>query len=119
MTSFSLGRAYNENDIIRQSCSNQECIRMGQPRVSFSFLPKGDKMRLCELLGGGGGQVHTYAVYKACGKLVGVGAMLPREILTLDFIFDVIWWNLGLFLHKHNLPFITSITAPQDAHKRL
>ena len=109
MTSLSLGRAYNENDIIRQSCSNQECIRMGQPRVSFSFLPKGDKMRLCEFFGG---QVYVQSMWQTRG----FGAMLPWEILTLDLIFDVFWWNLGLFLHKHNLPFIIT---PQDAHKRL
>ena len=46
------------------------------------------------------------SVCKACGKLEWFGGMLPWEILTLDLLLDAIWWNLGLFLHKHNLPFI-------------
>ena len=29
--------------------------------------------------------------------------MLPLEILILDLLLDVIWWNPGLFSHKHNL----------------
>ena len=27
-----------------------------------------------------------------------------RGILILDLLSDTIWWNLGLFLHKHNSP---------------
>ena len=27
-----------------------------------------------------------------------------RGILILDLLSDKIWWNLGLFLHKHNSP---------------
>ena len=41
---------------------------------------------------------------KACGKLGGSGGMLSWEILILDLLIDAIWWNLGLFSHKHNLP---------------
>ena len=41
---------------------------------------------------------------KICGKIGGPKGMLPREILILDLLLDTIWWNLGLFLHKHNLP---------------
>ena len=44
------------------------------------------------IIGGGGGQVHIH---------VGSGGMLPREILILDLSLDAIWWNLGLFSHKH------------------
>ena len=51
----------------------------------------------------GGGGKHIF-VCKTCGKLGGSGGMLPREILILDLLLDAIWWNLGLFLHKHNLP---------------
>ena len=47
-------------------------------------------------------------VCKACGKLGGSGGMLPQEILILNLLLDAIWWNLGLLLHKHNLPFIVS-----------
>ena len=65
-------------------------------------------MRLYGLLGGGGGGKYV-SVCKACGKLRGSGGMLPWEILILDLLLDVIWWNLGLFSHKHNLPFIVSL----------
>ena len=49
------------------------------------------------------------SVCKACGKLGGSGGMLPQESLILDLLLDTIWWNLGLFLHKHNSPFIVSL----------
>ena len=45
----------------------------------------------------------------ACGKLEGSGGMLPWEILIFDLLLDAIWWNLGLFSHKHNLSFIVSL----------
>ena len=35
--------------------------------------------------------------------------MLPKEILILDLLLDAIWWSLGLFSRKHNLPFIASL----------
>ena len=60
-------------------------------------------MRLYALLGG-----KYVSVCKACGKLGGSWGMLPREILILDLLLEVIWWNWGLFLHQHNLPFIVS-----------
>ena len=41
---------------------------------------------------------------KACGKLGGLGVC--SEILILNLLLDAIWRNLGLFSHKHNLPFI-------------
>ena len=47
-------------------------------------------MRLYGLLGGGGGgggQVH----------------------IRVQSMGHAIWWNLGLFLHKHNSPFIVSL----------
>ena len=43
------------------------------------------------------------------GLLGGPGACSPLEILNLNLLFDTIWWNLGLFSHKHNLPFIVSL----------
>ena len=52
-------------------------------------------------------------VCKACGKLGGSGGMLPREILFFDLLSDAIWWNLGLFLHKHNSTFIVSLKLLQ------
>ena len=55
-------------------------------------------MRLYGLLGG-----NYVVVCKACGKLGGSGDMLPPGNFNL---LDVIWWNLGLFSHTHNLPFI-------------
>ena len=60
-------------------------------------------MRLYGLLEG---QVKRVFVCKVCGKLGGSGDMLPWEILILNLLLDAIWWNLGLFSHKHNLPFI-------------
>ena len=60
-------------------------------------------MGLYGLLGG-----KYVSMCKACGKLGGSGGMLPWEILILDLLLDAIWWNLGLFSHKHNLPFIVS-----------
>ena len=56
-------------------------------------------MRLYRFLGGGGGK-YVF-VCKACGELGGSGGMLPWEFLMLDLLLDTIWWNLGLFSHKH------------------
>ena len=53
----------------------------------------------------GGGKYISMC--KACDKLGRSGGMLPWEILILDLLLDTIWWNLGLFLHKHNLPFVS------------
>ena len=64
-------------------------------------------MRLYGLLGGGGGQVCIYV--QSMWQTRGSGGMLPREILILDLLLDTIWWNLGLFLHKHNSPFIVPL----------
>ena len=58
-------------------------------RVSFSFLPKrGQNERLYGLLGGGGG---------------GGG---QANICVQSMMQTRGWWNLGLFSHKHNLPFM-------------
>ena len=65
-------------------------------------------MRLYELLAG-----KYVSVCKACGNLGGSGGMFPREILILDLLLDVIWWNLGLFLREHKLPFIVSLKVLQ------
>ena len=61
-------------------------------------------MRLYGLLG-----ESAYLCAKYVAKKGGQGGMLPREILVLDLSLDAIWWNLGLFLHKHNLSFIVSL----------
>jgi len=53
----------------------------------------------------GGGKYMYVSVCKLCGKLGGFGGMLPRESLILELLLDAIWWNLGLFSNKHNLPF--------------
>ena len=66
-------------------CSKADYITKSK-QVSFSFLPKEE--------GGGGNYIF---VCKVCGKLGG-----------FDFgpFINVIWWNLGLFSYKHNLPFM-------------
>ena len=43
------------------------------------------------------------SVCKACGKLGGSGACSPGKF----YFIDANWWNLGLFLHKYNLPFVS------------
>ena len=52
-----------------------------------------------------GGQIciHVQSMCKACSKLGESGGMLPWEMLILDLLLGAIWWNLGLFSHKHNL----------------
>ena len=47
--------------------------------------------------GGGGGGASTYPPPPPPP---------PREILILDLLLDALWWNLGLFSHKHHLPFM-------------
>ena len=74
-------------------------------RVSFSFLPKGAKWDCMDYWGG-----KYVFVCKACGKLGGSGGTLPWEILILNLLLGAIWWNLELFTHKHNLPFIVSLS---------
>ena len=73
-----------------------------------SFDQGGAKRDCLDYWGRGGGGKYV-SVCKACGKLGGSGGMLFREIFILDLLLDTIWRNLGLFLHKHNLPFIVSI----------
>ena len=60
-------------------------------------------MRLYGLLGG---QAHicVQSMWQTRGG--GLGSCSPREILILDLLVDATWWNLGLFSHKHNLPFM-------------
>ena len=47
---------------------------------------------------GGGGQV---CIMHAANE-VGLGDASPGNLI-LDLLLDVIWWNPGLFSHKHNL----------------
>ena len=66
---------------------------------------------------GGGGKMRLYGLLErqACihaqsmWQTRRVWGDVPREILILDHLLDTIWWNLKLFLHKHNLPFIVSL----------
>ena len=54
-------------------------------------------------LDGLGGQVHI-CVQSIVTNQGGQGH--TWEILILDLLLDAIWWNLGLFSHKLNLPVI-------------
>ena len=47
--------------------------------------------------GGGGGGGNYIFVCKVCGKLGG---------FVFGPFINAIWWNLGLFSYKHNLPFM-------------
>ena len=58
-------------------------------------------MRLCELLGG-----QVCIRVQSMWQTRGIQGHAPQEILVL---LDALWWNLGLFSHKHNLPFIVSL----------
>ena len=59
-------------------------------------------------VGAGGGGKYV-SMCKACGKLGGVrGCALPGSF-DFGLLLDTIWWNLGLFLHKHRLSFIVSL----------
>ena len=50
-----------------------------------------------QLLGGGGGGGASTSLPPPPP---------PQEILLLDLLLDTLWWNLGLFSNKHNLPFM-------------
>ena len=70
--------------------------------VFFQLFAQGEGGELNDnvwIIGGGGKYV----------KLGGSRDMLPWEIFILDLLLDTIWWNLGLFSHKHKLPFIVSL----------
>ena len=56
-------------------------------------------MKLFGLLGEGGGK------YESVCKAWRVWGHVPPG--KFDLLLDAIWWNLGLFLHKHNLPFVS------------
>ena len=47
--------------------------------------------------------MHILTYIQSTWQTRGSGGMLSWEILVLDLLSDTIWWNLGLFLHKHNL----------------
>ena len=49
--------------------------------------------------------IHVQSMWQTGG----VRGHAPLEILILDVLLDTIWWNLGLFLHNHNLPFTVSL----------
>ena len=48
-------------------------------RVSLSFLPKGEQAHIC-----------VQSMWQS-----------TKNVLILDLLLDTIWWNVGLFLHKH------------------
>ena len=64
----------------------------------------GEKMRLYGLLGGGGRQVCICV--QCVQEARGVQGHVPPGNLILDLLLDAIWWNLGPFSYKHNLPFM-------------
>ena len=53
-----------------------------------------------------GASTYLYAKHVANFGGGDLGACSPGEILILDLLVDATWWNLGLFSHKHNLPFM-------------
>ena len=69
------------------------------------FAQRGVQNEIVWIIGGG----KYISVCKACGKLGGPGACSPGEILILDLLLYTIWWNLGLFLNKHNCVIILLI----------
>ena len=71
------------------------CPRKGEGR--------GQNERLYELLGG------QVCIPVQSTQQTESGGMLAWEILILGLLLDAIWWNLGLFSHKPNLPFIVSL----------
>ena len=48
--------------------------------------------------------MYMYPCAKHVANYGGVRGHVPREMLILGLLLDTIWWNLGLFSHKHNLP---------------
>ena len=65
----------------------------------------GGQNKIVWIIGGGQVCVSKHVANK------GVQGTLPREILILDLLLDAIWWNLGLFLHKHNITIYCVIKA--------
>ena len=57
-------------------------------------------MRLYRLLVGQI-RIHVQSMWQTRGVL----RHAPLGNYSLDLLLDAIWWNLGLFSHKHNLPF--------------
>ena len=81
-------------------------VQEGRQSTEFlsAFCPTGGKMRLYGLLGEGG--VWGASTYSCTKHVASPGACSPGEILILDLLLYAVWWNLGLFSHKHNLPFV-------------
>ena len=67
-----------------------------------AFCPMGGKMRLYGLLGGG----QVCICVQSMRQTRGIWGHAPLGNFDFGPLLDAIWWNLGLFLHKHNLPFI-------------
>ena len=60
-------------------------------------------MRLYGLMGGQA-HIHVQGMWEnTCRGVWGHAPPPPEKILIFDLLLDAIWWNLGLFLHKHNL----------------
>ena len=53
--------------------------------------------------GGGGGGGKYVCVQSMWQTRRGLGACFPGKFVFLDLLLDTIWWNLGLFSHKHHL----------------
>ena len=70
--------------------------------VSFSFLPKGEGgQNEIVWITGGGVQVCIRVQSTWQTSYRGGLGHAPHEILISDILINTIWWNLGLFLHKH------------------
>ena len=61
-------------------------------------------MRLCELLGR-----QVCICMQSMWQTRGVQGHAPLVNFDFGLLLDAIWWNLGLFSHKHALPFIVSL----------
>ena len=76
-------------------------VQEGRQNTGFLLPKDGCKMRLYGLLGG-----QERICVQSMWQTRGSRGMLPGEILILDLLLYAIWWNLGLFSHKHNLSFM-------------
>ena len=64
-------------------------------------------MRLYGLLGGGGASMYIHM--QSMWQTREVWRHAPPGNFDFGPLLNAIWWNLGLFSHKHNLPFAVSL----------
>ena len=79
-------------------------------RVSFSFLPKGErgggggglegqKEIVWIIWGGGGGGGHVHICMQRMRQTRGIWGHAPPGSFDFGLLLDANWWNLGLFSH--------------------